>query len=207
MPLLTAGQTWGQYQLDSGEIIALQDVSEQIYYDSDLIAIAPGTTDYVFCRNSNFSTGALKLQGIDYNLPEWGRVPKDWQYTILVAGFHVQAGIPSFDVQAMVNRAYCRFITGSQKVEQDGLLMFYPFGVGIGGSVALDGGGVANEASGLNIGSPAGASILPRKFNIELPQQTSYECHITFPGAAAAVFSAVVQLYFDMRVIRYRPVV
>lgn len=207
MPLLTAGKTWGQYQLPTGEIINVQDVSEQVYYDSDIIAAAPGTTDYVFGRNSNFSTGALKTPGIDYNLPEWGRVPKDWYYEILVAGFHVPAGIPSFDVQAMANRGYMRFITGSQKTEQDGLLMFYPFGVGIGGSIALDGGGVANEASGFNIGSPASASLLPRKFNIDLPEQTTFECHVTFPASAAAVFSAAVQLYFDMRVIRFRPVI
>jgi hypothetical protein len=126
----------------------------------------------------------------------------------MVAGFHVQAGIPSFDLQALVNNGYMRFFTGSQKIEQDGLLMFYPFGVGIGGSVALDGGGVANEASGLNIGSPAGASILPRKFNIDLPEQTTFDCRVTFPGAgAAALFSAALQIYFDLRIIRFRPVV
>jgi len=208
MPLLTAGQQWGRYLLPSGEVVALQDVSEQVYYDSDLIAAAPATVDYVFGRNPSFTTGAVKTLGRDYNMPEWGRVPKDWQYTILTAGFFTQAGIPSFDLQAMVNTAYMRFITGSQKVEQDGLLMFYPFGVGIGGSIALDGGGVANEASALNIGSPAGASILPRKFDIELPEQTTYECHVTFPGAGAgAIFSAITQLYFAMRVIRYRPIV
>ena len=208
MALLTAGKTWGQYQLATGEVINVQDISEQVYYDSDIIAAIPGQTDYVLCRNANFSTGALKTPGLDYNLPEWGRVPKDWYYEIIVAGFHVQAGIPGGDVQSMVNNGYMRFITGSQKTEQDGLLMFYPFGVGVGGSIALDGGGVANEVSGLNIGSPAAASILPRRFNIGLPEQTTFECHVTFPGAGvAALFSAALHLYFDMRVIRFRPVV
>jgi hypothetical protein len=60
MALLTAGKTWGQYQLATGEIINVQDISEQVYYDSDIIAAAPGQTEYVFCRNANFSTGALK---------------------------------------------------------------------------------------------------------------------------------------------------
>jgi hypothetical protein len=205
---LVAGEIWGQYRLPDGTVVSVKDTSEQIYYDSDMIAAAPGATDYVLFRNANFSTGALKTIGIDYNVPEWGRVPLDWYYSIICLGFHAQAGIPNFDLQALVNRAYMRFISGSQKVEADGLLMYYPFGVGIGGSIALDGGVVANEASFGNIGTPASASVLPKKYNINLPGQTTYEIHVTFPGAgAAAIFSAPLQLYADLRVIRYRPVV
>jgi len=210
MPLLTASKTRGEFLLPSGQVIKVEDVSQQVYYDSDLIALAPGATDYVFCRNANFSTGALKLQGIDYNLPEWGRVPTGWYYEVITAGFFVQAGIPSFDLQAIVNRGYMRFLTGGgQKTEQDGLLMLYPFGVGIGGGIALDGGMVANEASFGNIGSPASASIAPNKFNIDLPEMTSFETHVTFPGApsvAPGILSAITQLYFAMKVNRFRPV-
>ena len=101
----------------------------------------------IFSQEIPPSARHVKVFGRDYNIPEWGRVPKDWYYTIINVGFFAQAGIPNFDLQALVNFGYMRMITGSQKIEQDGLLMLFPFGVGIGGSIALDGGVVANEAS------------------------------------------------------------
>jgi hypothetical protein len=203
--LMTPGRDeWGQYRLPDGQVVNVRDVSEQIYYDSDLIPATPGTGEYIFARNPTFSTGAVKVFGRDYNIPEWGRVPKDWYYTIINVGFFARAGIPSFDLQALANFGYMRMITGSQKIEQDGLLILFPFGVGIGGSIAIAN-PVATEASALNIGSPASASILARKYDIDLPDQTTYETRLQFPGAAGAVFSAMIQVYFALRVIRYRP--
>ncbi len=205
---LTAGQTWGQYQLANGTVLQVDDLSEQIYYDSDIIAATPGGVDYVFFRNANFSTGALKTLGTDYNVPEWGRVPLNWYYSILYFGFHAQAGIAAVDLQALVNNGYMRLITGSQKEEATGLVIYYPSGVGIGGSIALDGGGVANEVSGLNIGTPASASIGRRIYPIDLPGQTTFEVHLTFPTAGAlAIFATPLRVYCDIKVIRYRPVV
>jgi len=203
---MTPGRdNWGQFMMPDGSIIKVGDESEQIAYDSDIIPATPGTAEYIFFRNPTFSTGAVKTFGLDHNMPEWGRVPKDWYYSILTLGFHAQAGIGSWDLQALVNRAYMVFRTGSQKIEADGLLMFYPFGVGLGGAVSTSA-PLAVEASGLNIGTPATASVAIRAYRINLPEQTSFECRLSFPAAVGAIFSAALQVYADLRVIRSRPV-
>jgi hypothetical protein len=203
--LVPGRDNWGQFMMPDGTIVNVKDESEQIVYDSDLIPAIPGTAEYILFRNPTFSTGAVKTFGVDHNMPEWGRVPKDWYYSILTLGFFAQAGVPSFDLQALVNRAYMVFRTGSQKTEADGLLMFYPFGIGIGGAVSTSN-PVAAEASGLNIGTPATASVAIRAYKINLPEQTSFECRITFPAAAGAIFSAMMQIYGAIRVVRSRPV-
>lgn len=198
---------WGQYQLPNGQIVDVADVSEQYYYDSEILpaAITAGQ-EFILCRNPNFSTGAAKTFGIDYNIPEWGRVPLDWYYSIQQVGFHFQVGIPFADLRDISNNAYIQFITGSQKVELDGLMMLYPIGTGIGGAVSIDGNAGATEVSALNLGTPAPASVMSRKYTIELPGQTSYEMRIRFPNGIAALVAAR-HIYFDMKVVRFRPVV
>ena len=207
MNLMTPSKKWGQYMLPSGQIVDVTDVSEQYYYDSEILpaAITAGQ-EFILCRNPNFQTGAAKQFGLDYNIPEWGRVPLDWYYSIQQIGFHFQVGIPFADLRDIVNNAYIQFITGSQKVEVEGLIMFYPIGIGVGGAVAIDGNVGATEVSALNIGSPASASLVPRKYTIELPGQTSYELRMRFPAGIAALVAAR-QIYFDMKTIRFRPVV
>lgn len=200
-----ARDKWGQYRMPDGSLVNVQDVTEQYYYDSEMLPVViTAGQEFIMCRNPNFSTTALKVFGADYNMPEWGRVPLDWYYSIQQVGFHFQIGIPFADLRDIVNNAYVEFRTGSQKTETDGLMIFYPIGVGLGGAVAIDGNAGATEVSALNLGSPAGASIIPRKYTIELPAQTNFDLRLRFPYGTA--LSAVTQIFFDMKVVRFRPV-
>jgi hypothetical protein len=197
---------WGQYQLPDGRVVKMEDVSEQWLYDSEILPVAiTAGQEFRLCVSNVFSTGAIKVPGIDYNLPEFGRVPLGWYYSIQKIGFHLPVGIPSFDLRDISNNGYMQFITGGQKNEADGLILHFPTGIGIGGAVALDGGGVANEVSALNVGTPAIASVPARQYTIELPEQTSFELRLRFPNGTA--LSAATHIYYDMKVLRFRPVV
>lgn len=197
---------WGQYMMPNGQLVNVEDVTEQYYYDSEMLPVLiTAGQEFIMCRNPNFSTTALKVFGIDYNLPEWGRVPLDWYYSIQQIGFHFRIGIPFADMRDIVNNAYVEFRTGSQKTESDGLMMFYPIGIGLGGPIGIDGNAGATEVSALNIGTPAPASVMNRKYTIELPAQTNYELRLRFPNGTN--ISAITQIYFDMKTVRFRPVV
>jgi len=208
--LMPGKDNWGQYRMPDGQLVNVSDVSEQIFYDSEILpaAITAGQ-EFTLCRNPAFSTTANKVFGIDYNLPQWNTVPMGWYFSVEQIGWYLQAGIPTQDLIAVVNSAYFEFMTGSQKTEASGLIAFYPLGVGIGGAVAMDGGGVAAEVSALNIGTPAPASIFKRKYTIELPSQTSYEIRLRFPTGlpGGGPLLAARQIYFAMRTVRFRPVV
>lgn len=215
------GQTWGTYKFPGGDEVKIQEVSDQVYYDSEILPIAIGAgTEYRMCVNPNFVAPLIgaKVPNHDFNLPEFGRVPVGWLYRIQMVGFHLQSGELFSTLRDVTNDGYMQFFTGGQTIEKDGLLYYYPSGGGLGGAIAIDGGGVANETSALNIGSPAVASTVPMRYPIDLPEQVSFEVRLFFPIGLAlapdplliARYGAVLganlgaQLYVDLRMIRYR---
>jgi len=222
---IVPGQTWGTYKFASGDVVKIQEISDQVYYDSEIIpmVVGPGT-QYRMCVNPNFSAIGVggvgaKVVNQDFNLPEWGRVPVGWLYRIQVVGFHLLAGSLFTTLRDVSNGSYMEFFTGGQTIEVNGLVYYYPSGGGLGGSVAVAG-AVANEVSALNIGSPALASLIPKRYPIDLPEQVSFEVRLSFPiglnlapdpmllarypVVAPAVATLGAQLYVDMRLIRYR---
>ena len=219
------GQTWGTYRFPGGNVVKIQEVSDQVYYDSEIIpmVVGPGT-EYRMFVNPNFAIAGLggvgaKIPNHDFNLPEFGRVPVGWLYRVQMIGFHLQAGVLFSTLRDVTNDGYIQVFTGGQTIEKDGLLYYYPSGGGLGGSIATNA-AVANEVSALNIGSPALASTVPMRYPIDLPEQVSFEIRLffpiglalaadplllaRFPVVAPAVATLGAQLYADLRIIRYR---
>lgn len=215
------GQTWGTYKFPSGEVVKIQELSDQVYYDSEIIPIAVGPgTEYRMCVSGTFIAAGVgaKVPRHDFNLPEWGRVPVGWLYRVQMVGFHLLAGTLFTTLRDVTNDTYMQFFTGGQTIEKEGLAYYYPSGGGLGGAVALDGGVVANEVSALNIGSPSVASTVPMRYPVDLPEQVSFQVNLFFPIGLAlapdplmiARYGAVLgptlgaHLYTDLRIIRYR---
>jgi hypothetical protein len=215
------GQKWGTYKFPSGEVVKLEEVADQVMYDSEVLpTVVAAGTEYRMMNNPNFAIAALgpKTPRHDFNMPEWGRVPVGWLYRIRAIGFRVQAGEFSRTVMDIANDVFMQFFTGGQTVEVEGLLIDFPTGSGLGGAVALDGGGVANEVSALNIGPPSVAQTVPMVYPIDLPEQVSFQVNLFCPiglniiadAALIARYGAVIgaglgaQLYAYMRMIRYR---
>jgi len=190
---IIASRTPGLYMVTAtGQQVRITDTADILWYDSEILpTVITAGQEFRMFFSGNFTTppAATKTQGLHYNVPSWGAVPKEWDIAIWQIGFGVEvettppAFVPADDLNLILHGGYMRLITGSMKTECDGKLIDFPMGKGLGGSVAIDGNVVPVEISTLSNGTPAPGAIGKREIPIPLPEGMAYEINVRFPAA------------------------
>lgn len=213
---IVAGKEPGMYMITAtNQLVYIGDQADIIWYDSEILpTVITAGQEFRMFFNGNFTTppAATKIKGLHYNVPEWGKVPQQWDITVWQIGFSVQvettppAFVPADDMNLILNGGYMRLVTGSMKDECDGQLIDFPSGRGIGGVLGVDGNAVPVEVGLLSNGTPAPGAIGKREVPIPMWSGLNYEVVVRFPAAITLRAMPVKRLRCELTVKRGVPV-
>lgn len=169
----------------------ITDWREDIIYDAELlpVAIANGQM-FTFFRN-------LAIAG----------VPKSRLFTNMVTPSQLPAGhraiiygihfMPMFDAnvqdaQAILTGGYVEFVTGDTKREKSGPIWSFQSPFGMTGCVELDGNALPVVSGQLNNGVPSPASLGKMQIPIDITNELTFQCTLTFFNAVTLFMPTMV---------------
>ena len=108
------------------------------------------------------------------------------------------------DCQTVIANGYAEFITGDTKREKSGPLWSFPSPFGNTGNMGIDGAGAYTELTNFNNGVPSEAAQGKLAIPIDLTNEMTFQCNLTFFNAIN--LGAVLSMYCYLRAYIQTPV-
>jgi len=181
--------------------VEMANHTQEPIYDSELVITPVAAGDrYIFFRDPSFPTGVRKDRR-HTNMVSQQQLPSGWsaviyQMSVRILFTETAAGSGLFTTPEDALRLYyegvARFMTGSQKIQKEAPLVFWPSPLGVTGNITRTGAGFSSFGT-LNNGIPSLSATIPLELPIELSNELTFEGQVEFPGGVTLDNNTMIQ--------------
>jgi hypothetical protein len=183
--------------------LRITDWRQDIIYDVEVLPVAiPAGQTYIFFRN--LAIAGVPKTRLQTNMVTPSQLPSGHRAIVYGIHFLPMPNSDYRDSQTVIANGYAEFVTGDTKREKSGPLFAFPSPFGITGHTAIDGAGAYTEISNFNNGVPSEAAQGKLSIPIDLTNEMTFQCNLTFFNAVA--LGAALTMYCYLRAYIQTPV-